>query len=119
EKAQKIFDDYNSIFDDLTVKRGWRRLRFTSQDIEPVLRIASYLSMLIREYLDKQSSGIKLRMIGGQAREYLFGIEKNPSPYRNKGQKYVRKVILGIVKATLSDARGFVEGVSLELIQQF
>ena len=56
----------------------------------------------------------------GNAPEFLWGIEKNPNPLiEGQDRSYVAMTIAGLVKATMSDANGFVEGMEEPVLMAF
>jgi len=118
--AQAVFAAYNGFFDDIRIRKGWKEAPFTQEDMKILFTVAAQVVAVLRARLDVARVGISLRKIDGQAPDFLWGIEKNPSPLiPDQDRSYVAMTLAGLVKATMSDGTGFVEGMDEQTVMSF
>ena len=107
-----IYNSYANIFNHVAVRKGWRVLPFRLADIAPILvRAARHVSS-IRAQLDAEAAvrgtkGFTMRKIGGCSWDYLFSLRA-----RDLASHVRDHVVCALVKATLKDGSGFVEGLT-------
>jgi hypothetical protein len=80
--------------------------------VKHFLERAAEIAIRIRVALDKIDPSFKMRMVDGAAREYFWTLKKSPV---GCPEKFIREV----VHATFKDGRGFVEGLTEEMIDDF
>lgn len=116
----------SSFWDNTKFRHGWAHPSFTLDQVSPLLELAAEIVVRIRSQLDQTEPGPKLRLTEGirlvlerftfrfltpgSAREYFWKISSAVA------LKKKRTFVRGLVHATLSDANGFVEGLTAEAI---
>mmetsp|Transcript_24046 Transcript_24046/g.94725 ORF Transcript_24046/g.94725 Transcript_24046/m.94725 type:complete len:509 (-) Transcript_24046:898-2424(-) len=104
--AYKEFWDHEKFHQGLTT---------ASVDLEvalPYLEVAAEIVVKIRAELDVKNPGLKDRLVGGSASEYLWGVCGDP-------EKAPKAFIRAVVHATLSDADGYVEDLTEQGIDDY
>jgi len=120
EAAQAVFSAFNGFFDDIRLRKGWKKAPFTQDDMKIIFHVVAQIVAVLRARLDAARDGISLRKIDGDATEFLWGLEKNPNPLiQGQDRSYVATTLAGLAKATMSDANGFVEGMDEPTVMAF
>jgi len=120
QAAQAVFAAYNGFFDDIRLRKGWKEIPFTVEDMKIIFHVAAQVVAVLRARLDVARVGISLRKIDGEAPNFLWGLEKNPNPLiQGQDRSFVAQTLAGLVKATMSDGKGFVEGMDEQTAMQF
>lgn len=107
--VKAVKEAYGTFWDNIKFRKGWEKPLFTKDEVAPLLDEAAEVVVRIRSKLDEINPGFKLRMLEGSAKEFLWQFTKDPNKHRSS---FVR----GLVHATLSDANGYVEGLTREII---
>jgi len=114
EDKQKILavkNAYSSFWDHIKFKKGWAKPCISKEEVDHLLNEAAKIVVRIRKEMDKEDPTFKLRMLEGNAREYLWTVTRH---CKHNPQKFIRD----IVHATFKDANGYVEGLTAEKIDQ-
>ena len=115
--AAGVFEAYANLFNHVAVRKGWRVLPFTLADVaNPIFAPAARHVSRIRAQLDEDSTkagtrGFTMRKIGGCSWDYLFAL-KAGDVLGSSGTARRRRVVRELVKATLRDGSGYVEGLT-------
>jgi len=115
--AAVVFEAYANVFNHVAVRKGWRVLPFTLVDVaNPIFAPAARHVSRIRARLDADATaagtrGFTMRKIGGCAWDYLFAL-KASDVLGSSGAARRGSVVRELVKATLRDGVGFVEGLT-------
>jgi hypothetical protein len=114
-RANEVAMAYDSFFDHISFRKGWKQLPFTRHDVEATFPIAARIVALARtEILDVRDEGIKLRQVEGSARDWMHSSEC-PQLLRSSPDEFV----CGLVHATFQDANGYVEGLDKSEVDRF
>jgi len=118
--AQSVFGAYNGFFDDIRLRKNWKEVPFTMEDMKIIFTVAAQVVAVLRARLDVKRVGISLRKMDGQAPDFLWGLEKNPNPMvEGQDRSFVAMTLAGLIKATMSDGNGFVEGMDEPTVMSF
>lgn len=97
-------------------RKEWRSLPFALADVEQFFAAAAVIVIGLRFELDASTPGVvKIRMLDGSAKEYLWGVESNPNPKERtaaENQKFVSE----LVHVTVKDANGYVEELTKDRV---
>ncbi|KNH03962.1 BAG domain containing protein [Perkinsela sp. CCAP 1560/4] len=110
-KKEKIIDAYRAYWEHIRFRKGWAKPAFLYEDVRIPMDIAAEYVVQIRKILDKRSPGMKMRMIDGNAQQYLQGITEKDTR--------VETFIRDIVHSSLKDATGYVERLDKKLVDNF
>jgi hypothetical protein len=105
--AYRVFEGYLGFWEHIKFKKGWAVPPFTRDQVEDVLREAAGIVVRIQTVLDQRNPGIKIRMLGGQAREYMHSFTDVP----HDKEEFLRN----IVHETFKDANGYIESNAHEI----
>lgn len=109
-KAVTLCDSYNAFFNQLPLRRGWRTANFSQEEVQPAFIAAAQVAVLIREGLDRtREEGLVLRQLEGSTADFLWGWP--PGQALATDTEAERRFARGLIRATLSDANGLVEGL--------
>lgn len=112
ESAKQVLEAYGDFWRHVKFAQKWSEPLFTREEVEDLLEMAAECVVRIRSLLDEQGGGLKLRMLDGSAREFLFMIDFHP---QIDPERFVRE----LVHATFQDSKGYVENLSFELVDGY
>ena len=116
-----IEETFANVFNHVAVKRGWRTLPFTLDEMALVFAMAAVAVGKCRQKQKRNSNNsFTLTKIGGCSWDYLFSITaKDMVSLKNEtGNEQTKLMVEELTKHTLRDATGFVGGVNEEEIVQ-
>merc|ERR1712217_142736 len=106
-KANDVVESYESFFEHIAFRKGWKQPPFARDDVRPAFERAACIVARVRsEILDPRSTGITIRQVEGSARDWMHGAE-SVQLLRSDSDAFVR----GLVHATFKDAKGYVENL--------
>jgi hypothetical protein len=112
----KLAKGYGEFFNHISLRKEWRTVPFALPDVQSFFSAAAAIVIGLRGELDAATPGVvKLRMLDGSAKEYLWGVESNPNPAEHtpaENQTFVSE----LVHATMKDANGYVEELTKERV---
>lgn len=117
QRAREIVEAYNYFFEHITLRKGWRVAPFRREDVQAPFQAAAEVVTVVRARLDEQKPGFVLRQLEGSAMDYFWGWSPDRPP--SCSQKVLVEFFRGLVFATLSDARGLVEGLDTLTIEHY
>mmetsp|Transcript_8440 Transcript_8440/g.12752 ORF Transcript_8440/g.12752 Transcript_8440/m.12752 type:complete len:211 (-) Transcript_8440:15-647(-) len=100
-KKQKIVHAYQAYWEHIRFRKGWAKPAFEYEDVKIPMDIAAEYVVQIRKLLDQKNPGMKMRMIDGNAQQYLQSISREDTE--------VETFIRDLVHSSLKDAMGYVE----------
>jgi hypothetical protein len=113
-KANAVVAAYNSFFDDLRFRKGWKQLPFSREEIATPFGIAARIVARARNEIDARDKGITLWQTGGSACDWMHSPESQML-LRDDTNKF----IAGLVHATFRDASGYVKGLDKKQVDIF
>lgn len=106
-KARDVAESYESFFDHIAFRKGWKQPPFTRDEVRPAFKRAACIVARARaEVLDVRNTDIKIRQVEGSARDWMHDAE-SVQLLRCDLDAFVR----GLVHATFKDANGYVENL--------
>eukprot|EP00746_Dinoflagellata_sp_MGD_P148610 gnl/MRDRNA2_/MRDRNA2_80802_c0_seq2.p1 gnl/MRDRNA2_/MRDRNA2_80802_c0~~gnl/MRDRNA2_/MRDRNA2_80802_c0_seq2.p1 ORF type:complete len:246 (-),score=44.69 gnl/MRDRNA2_/MRDRNA2_80802_c0_seq2:404-1141(-) len=112
-KEQDVVQAYLAFFDHIALRKGWRKVPFSAADVSPLFEVAAQVVVQVRQKLDQQTPGMKLRQVSGNANELLWNTSAADLS-EDVAKQFVRKLVV----ATLSDANGLVEGLTTDKVEK-
>mmetsp|Transcript_5907 Transcript_5907/g.7764 ORF Transcript_5907/g.7764 Transcript_5907/m.7764 type:complete len:1006 (-) Transcript_5907:86-3103(-) len=112
ENISKVKSSYDDFFRNIKFRKGWDVPLISHEEVDPLFEAAAELTVRIRSYLDDISPGFKMRIQGGSSQEFLWEIDYQP-------KERPKEFLKGLVHATFRDAKGYVEGLTGEDIDEF
>lgn len=113
--AAEIAASYDSFFDHISFRKGWKDPPFAKADAMTAFGAASIIAARARiEVLDPRTPGLVLRQVDGSARDWMHSPELATAL-----QEDPAKFVHGLVHATFKDARGYVEGLEESEVDDF
>jgi len=106
---ERVYTAYLEYFNHIKFRKEWDKPRYVKDEIEPMLREAAEYVFRVRQHLDrgKVEGETTLRQLDGEAQKFLHS---DTGPRLAKADQSA--FVAHLVHATLSDARGYVEGLS-------
>lgn len=117
-RSTEILAAYNCFFEHIGIRKGWRTAPFCREEVQVPFQSAAEVVTVVRAKLDEEKgSGVILRQLEGSAMDFFWGW----NPERPPGGSAQARVDFfhGLVVATLSDGRGFVEGLDLVTVEYY
>eukprot|EP01064_Diplonema_japonicum_P029217 TRINITY_DN4661_c0_g1_i1.p1 TRINITY_DN4661_c0_g1~~TRINITY_DN4661_c0_g1_i1.p1 ORF type:complete len:466 (+),score=102.62 TRINITY_DN4661_c0_g1_i1:47-1399(+) len=111
DHASAIQQSYLQYWDHIRFRKGWATPQFTSDSVKGLLQDAADHSAAIYEYLDSSNTEPRLRKRGGEAIAFLSGVSYDPIDHPDR---FIRE----LVHSTVSDASGYVEGLTTSKIDE-
>eukprot|EP01063_Lacrimia_lanifica_P032527 TRINITY_DN5567_c0_g3_i1.p1 TRINITY_DN5567_c0_g3~~TRINITY_DN5567_c0_g3_i1.p1 ORF type:complete len:542 (+),score=226.53 TRINITY_DN5567_c0_g3_i1:51-1676(+) len=109
--TQDIHESYLEFWDHIRFRKGWATPPFMPDAVQGELGAAAKISAEIMKTVDERKNGPSFRKRGGESVAFLSGVQYNPEEHR---PKFVRE----LVHSTLSDARGYIDGLTEELVDK-
>jgi hypothetical protein len=105
----RVYTAYLEYFQHIKFRKEWDKPKYSKEEIEPMLREAAEYVFRVRQHLDlgKDEGETTLRQLDGEAQKFLHS-ETGPRLAKADQSAFVAH----LVHATLSDARGYVEGLN-------
>lgn len=107
-----VIEAYGHFWNNIKFNKGWATPPFKREEVEDLLHQAAEYVVRIRNHLDSKDPSVKMRVRDGSAQEYFWGIDWNPVDDP-------RRFVVELVHATLKDAKGYVEGLSEPLVNEY
>eukprot|EP01012_Entosiphon_sulcatum_P054981 TRINITY_DN762_c0_g3_i1.p1 TRINITY_DN762_c0_g3~~TRINITY_DN762_c0_g3_i1.p1 ORF type:complete len:726 (-),score=198.76 TRINITY_DN762_c0_g3_i1:281-2458(-) len=107
-----VVEAYGHFWSNIKFTKGWATPPFKREEVEDLLHQAAEYVVRIRNHLDAKDASMKMRVRDGSAQEYFWGIDWDPA-------EDPRRFVVELVHATLKDARGYVEGLSEPLVNEY
>lgn len=118
QKAHEILGAYNSFFDHIGLRKGWRTAPFGKDEVQAPFQAAAEVVAVVRARLDEQTGGgVVLRQLEGSAMNFLWGWD--PNRQLGASHQALEEFFRGLVFATLSDGRGLVEGLDSTAVEHY
>merc|ERR1711920_132047 len=106
-KAKDVVESYESFFDHIAFRKGWKQPPFTRDEVRPAFKRAACIVARARaEVLDVQNTDIKIRQVEGSARDWMHDAG-SAQLLRCDLDAFVR----GLGHATFKDANGYAENL--------
>jgi len=115
KKLLLVVHSYADFFAHISFRKGWAKPSFEYYDVFHLFVRAAYVVVRIRLHLDSMTSGIKIRQLDGSARDWMWTVTENPASDAMKEEQFIRNLI----HKTLCDAKGYVEGLSAEIVDKY
>lgn len=118
QKSDEILAAYNFFFEHIGLRKGWRTAPFEREEVQAPFLASAEVVTLVRAKLDEErGKELVLRQLEGSAMNFLWGWP----PVRRPGSSHeaLEDFFRGLVYATLSDARGLVEGLDRETVEHY
>lgn len=94
-----------SFWDNIKFRKEWEKPLFSKEEVQPLIQEASEIVVRIRSDMDEKDPSFKLRLLDGNAREYLWGLTSNP-------KKHPERFVRNLVHSVFQDSNGYVEGLT-------
>eukprot|EP00933_Yihiella_yeosuensis_P023905 TRINITY_DN1855_c2_g1_i1.p1 TRINITY_DN1855_c2_g1~~TRINITY_DN1855_c2_g1_i1.p1 ORF type:complete len:388 (+),score=123.20 TRINITY_DN1855_c2_g1_i1:82-1245(+) len=117
KSATEILAAYNFFFEHIGIRKGWRTPPFQKEDVQAPFMASAEVVAVVRGRLDEVSRGMVLRQLEGSAMDFLWGWKPGHLPLSS--QQALEEFFRGLVFATLSDARGLVEGLDAATVEYY
>lgn len=118
QRAFEILGSYNAFFEHIGLRKGWRTAPFDRDEVQAPFLAAAEVVTLVRAKLDGEGSGgMVLRQLEGSSMNFLWGWSPDKRP--GSSPAALEEFFRGLVFATLSDARGLVEGLRTETVEYY
>eukprot|EP00927_Polykrikos_kofoidii_P032008 TRINITY_DN27397_c0_g1_i1.p2 TRINITY_DN27397_c0_g1~~TRINITY_DN27397_c0_g1_i1.p2 ORF type:complete len:236 (+),score=42.78 TRINITY_DN27397_c0_g1_i1:140-847(+) len=117
QRASETLDAYNFFFEHIGIRKGWRTPPFQKEEVQVPFWAAAWVVSSVRSRLDEASDGgVVLRQLEGSAMDFMWGW---PPGRQLSEQENAQEFYHDLVFATLSDARGLVEGLDKDTVEQY
>jgi len=117
-RALDVLGAYNAFFDHIGLRKGWRTAPFDRDEVQAPFLAAAEVVTVVRARLDEEGGGgMVLRQLEGSAMDFLWGWPPERRP--GSSPEALGEFFRGLVFATLSDARGLVEGLTEETVESY
>lgn len=116
-KKEELVEAYSDFWNNIRFRKGWQQPVFTREEVLHLLEKAADIVIRKRTLLDEEEDGFKMRMIDGSARDFLWSVNEHPVVIGDFEQE--DEFVHQLVHATFKDAKGYVEGLTEEEIQDF
>eukprot|EP00929_Paragymnodinium_shiwhaense_P023430 TRINITY_DN14662_c0_g1_i1.p1 TRINITY_DN14662_c0_g1~~TRINITY_DN14662_c0_g1_i1.p1 ORF type:complete len:285 (-),score=81.91 TRINITY_DN14662_c0_g1_i1:287-1141(-) len=117
QKAREMLEAYNSFFEHIGIRKGWRTPPFSKEEVQIPFWAASEVVVNVRQWLDENSDGMVLRQLEGSSMNFLWGWAPGKCPVGS--QAVFEEFFRGLVEATLSDGHGLVEGLDKATVDYY
>lgn len=115
QRAVDIFAAYNCFFEHIGLRKGWRTAPFEKDDVQVPFKAAADVVSIVRDWLDDANGGgVILRQLEGASMDFMWGW-----PPGQPVAEALKDFFRGLVFATLSDARGLVEGLDAASVEHY
>jgi len=114
--AAEIMGSYNFFFEHIAIRKGWRTAPFKKEDVQVPFMASAEVVAVVRKRIDDEGRGMVLRQLEGSAMDFLWGWSPEKPPNQGLG---LREFFRGLVFATLSDAKGLVEGLDDATVEYY
>jgi hypothetical protein len=116
QQIDRIYNAYMEYFNHIKFRKEWDKPKYKKEDVDMMFREAAEYVYRIRQHLDRlRPEGEQaLRMVDGEAQRFLQS-DTGPRLFRENGSSFVAH----LVHATMSDARGYVEGLDADSVNLF
>jgi hypothetical protein len=105
-----IKTELHDFFNNIAFRKGWSKPRFTHDEVDDLFDLAAEVAVRIRNDIDKQNPGWKLRLTIGGAKEFLWQAEKI-----DDREAFVK----GLLNAIFKNEKGYVEGLSASIVDKY
>eukprot|EP00931_Biecheleriopsis_adriatica_P054803 TRINITY_DN32284_c0_g2_i1.p1 TRINITY_DN32284_c0_g2~~TRINITY_DN32284_c0_g2_i1.p1 ORF type:complete len:365 (-),score=108.47 TRINITY_DN32284_c0_g2_i1:126-1220(-) len=112
--ACEILGAYNFFFEHIGIRKGWRTPPFKKEEVQGPFMASAEVVAVVRKRIDEQGGGMVLRQLEGSSHDFLWGW----SPEKRPAQA-LEEFFRGLVFATLSDAKGLVEGLDSATVDYY
>jgi len=112
--SREILGAYNFFFEHIGIRKGWRTPPFGREEVQAPFMASAEVVAVVRRRIDEQGGGMVLRQLEGSAMDFLWGW----CPEKPPGQA-LDDFFRGLVFATLSDAKGLVEGLDAATVEYY
>jgi len=117
-RSAEVLAAYNFFFEHICLRKGWRVAPFSKDEVQAPFRAAAEVVVVVRARLDSErGEGIVLRQVEGSAMNFLWGWSPTCPPGSN--MQAAQEFLRGLVFATLSDAKGLVEGLDSQTVEGY
>lgn len=111
---ERVEGAYLGYFDHIRFRNKWAEPQFSKMSVRPMFQEAAEYVIRIRQYLDVHNSEAKLRMVDGNAQQFLHSEEAGM--LLKRPNEFVRQ----LVHASFKEAVGsYVEGLTSAVIDSF
>eukprot|EP00930_Biecheleria_cincta_P084631 TRINITY_DN74080_c0_g1_i1.p1 TRINITY_DN74080_c0_g1~~TRINITY_DN74080_c0_g1_i1.p1 ORF type:complete len:328 (+),score=81.21 TRINITY_DN74080_c0_g1_i1:30-1013(+) len=114
DRSREILGAYNFFFEHIGIRKGWRTPPFGKEEVQAPFMASAEVVAVVRRRIDEQGGGMVLRQLEGSAMDFLWGW----CPEKPPGQA-LEEFFRGLVFATLSDAKGLVEGLDAATVDYY
>mmetsp|Transcript_25368 Transcript_25368/g.45971 ORF Transcript_25368/g.45971 Transcript_25368/m.45971 type:complete len:323 (+) Transcript_25368:121-1089(+) len=116
KSASEILAAYNFFFEHIGIRKGWRTPPFKKEDVQGPFMASAEVVAVVRKRIDDEGRGMVLRQLEGSSHDFLWGWSPDKPPNQGLG---LREFFSGLVFATLSDAKGLVEGLDNATVEYY
>eukprot|EP01006_Ploeotia_vitrea_P053402 TRINITY_DN67784_c3_g16_i1.p1 TRINITY_DN67784_c3_g16~~TRINITY_DN67784_c3_g16_i1.p1 ORF type:complete len:697 (-),score=82.20 TRINITY_DN67784_c3_g16_i1:187-2277(-) len=110
--VMEVVEAYKQFWNHIKFRKGWAQPPIRQDTVEDLLTKAAEFVVRIRKHLDSKTDGVTLRLRDGSAQDFLWDIDFVP---KENPERFVKE----LVHATFKDSRGYVEGLSEEMVDEY
>jgi hypothetical protein len=114
-EIDRIYTAYLEYFNHIKFRKGWDTPKYKKEEVDMPFREAAEYVFRIRQHLDrgKAEGETTLRLLDGESQKFLQA-DAGPRLLKSDQASFVAH----LVHASVSDARGYVEGLSADSVNQ-